>query len=763
MSFHNPVITGVGVISPIGCDRESFLGSLFGARDGIEPITQFDTEKFRSKYYGKITCTPDPGTPEPDGYATWDRQVQLAFCAARQAVHHAAIDCRKTGRRMGLICATCSGAMLTIEKYYAIRYGKQDGSIDNELLRRKTYYSSAGILAECFGIQGFRTTVVTACAAGSNAIGLASDLIRMNRLDVVLVTGSDAFAPSTYAGFDMLKATAPEKCAPFSSPPGLTLGEGAGAFVIESQQHATENNKVILGWIRGYGLSNDAFHPTAPHPKGDGAVLAMTRALNQAGVLTTKIDYINAHGTGTSANDRIESKAIQRVFGMKGTPPISSTKSFFGHTLGAAGILEAAAALLCAREKVIPPTLRFTGPRVGCRLDYVPNQPRRADVDCFMSNSFAFGGNDCALIISRSKNPADDTRTKPSVVITGCGVISPLGLLPGDFINGIPVIPQDTQDSNSVLPQFSGRCGEIRGTVDRRLPLRDMDTASRMATMATKYALQQARYPIKPESCREMGLIMGLTHGPRTGESAHLKSIFTNGLHVPNLVHFPFIVLNSICGNVSRALMLKGFSSTLCNGPGAGTDALIYGIMAVQLGYCDSVAAGSVDELHPGLAEEIRQLNQNRPAPVTPSEAAVTLILENRDAALQRQAPILAELMDWSVFSPAGEHAANQFETEIRKILDRNALIRDDITVLFGGDSALDNSEIIENIRKNVWGKERPYIRSSQYIGTAYAASLLLDLCVIAESNYSGYALGLFHSAEGNSYILLIRNPPDNN
>ncbi len=428
----DPVITGIGLISPIGNDRKTFLTSILNSRSGIEKISEFDTSPFKCSYYAPVRHLEKLLVSCPDRVRRWDRHTAMAFLAGRAALADAGFDpavetnCFNS-RRFGLIFATCSGGMLSIEKHYTQIFGKQPsgGSLTRELSDAKRYYQSAYLLSREFGITGFVTTVVTACSASTNAVGMARDLIQSGKMDHILVIGSDSFAPSTFAGFDLLKATSDHPCAPFSLPIGLNLGEGSGAWIIESS--AARENQRIYGYVRGYGLGNDAYHPTAPDPSARGAILAMTRALSDAGLQPGDIGYINAHGTGTQANDKIESKAISKVFGPEDIPPVSSTKSFFGHTLGAAGILEATASILALHHEVLPPTLNFTTPRDGCHLDYIPNECRTGKTDVVLSNGFAFAGNNCSLIISRKKpeqNAGDRQPAPKRVFITGTGAVS---------------------------------------------------------------------------------------------------------------------------------------------------------------------------------------------------------------------------------------------------------------------------------------------------------------------------------------------------
>jgi len=388
-------------------------------------------------------------------------------------------------------------------------------------------------------------------------------------------------------GFDALKATAAGRCAPFSRPSGLTLGEGAGFLVLEAMDTACSRGAVVQAEVVGAGLGNDSYHCTSPDPTGAGLGAVMRRALADAGLGPEAIAYVNAHGTGTEANDKAESKALIRVFGERARHiPVSSTKSMVGHCLGATGALEAIASIVCAQAGVFPPTAGFSGPRKGCTLDYVPEagRPWRPS-GFFMTNNSAFGGHNASLVLalsdprSRNTDPAED-----SVVITGCGMVSPAGLGVAAFL--------DARREGRI-----GRTVDDDATLrfDRRLNLRPLDPGSRWATIAAQMAIHDAGLARRPAPPGDVGLYLHVNGGPVWAESAWLRSMFATGFHQEQLGAFPYIVPCSVTGNVCRELRLSGHNATLCSGPGGSVSTLALAACAIRNGHARALLVGGVD------------------------------------------------------------------------------------------------------------------------------------------------------------------------
>jgi 3-oxoacyl-[acyl-carrier-protein] synthase II len=331
----------------------------------------------------------------------------MALAAALEALADAGLDPLTADQadRTGVVIGGGAGGMLECEPVYADYLENGPDRMPVSAFAGFSCASSADHIATHLHLGGPKTTFMTACSSGATAIGYARDLIRMGAADRIVCGGTEPLCRITYAAFNALQAVDPEYCKPFDKDRnGMSLGEGAGILVLESLAHARARRATIYGEILGYGISCDASHMTAPDPTGRGAIQAMRRALADAGCGPGDVDYINAHGTATPANDRMEARAIQTLFGIHAPRvPVSSTKSMIGHTLGAAGAIEAVACILAIEQSFIPPTIHHHIAEDDCTLDVVPGTARQADIRVALSNSFAFGGNNTCLVLGRCR------------------------------------------------------------------------------------------------------------------------------------------------------------------------------------------------------------------------------------------------------------------------------------------------------------------------------------------------------------------------
>jgi 3-oxoacyl-[acyl-carrier-protein] synthase II len=359
-------------------------------------LTLFDPTGFRAMLAAQA---PDP-TPPVDAarLATASRPDRFGLQAAFEAVADAGLDARALADA-AVVFGTGTGGLMTTEAF--VKGG--DGA--PELLIPHQPASVTDLVARHLGARGPRTTIMTACSSSATAIGYAADRVRLGHVDVALAGGAEGLTRLTYAGFGCLRATAPgdEPCRPFDAErKGLTLGEGAAVLVLEEYEHARARGATIYAVVAGWGITADAHHMTAPHPEGDGAARAMQMALDDARLSADRIGYVNAHGTGTPHNDAAETLACKRIFGARApSVPVSSIKSMVGHTLGAAGAIEAAASVLSLAHGFLPPTVHLRTPDPAFGLDYIPNAARDVAVEALLSNSFAFGGNNTVLALTR--------------------------------------------------------------------------------------------------------------------------------------------------------------------------------------------------------------------------------------------------------------------------------------------------------------------------------------------------------------------------
>jgi 3-oxoacyl-[acyl-carrier-protein] synthase II len=666
------VITGMGVLSCAGANLAEFSRNIARGRCCLSPINDPRVAHLKARYAGLLDTEATALLERKSGLSGADKHVRMAAVAAREALTRAQLQPREFGRRLGLIFATCSGPMLLIEEHYE-RIVRGDPHLDAEALLAKQYHTGAPMLARLLGITGMQTTVVTACSASTGAIALATDLIRCGMLDAALAGGSDAFSLSTLAGFDGLKATCEGKCAPFSKPFGLNLGEAAAFVVLETPESAHQRGVVAVGEIAGSGMSNDAHHCSSPEPAGRGLAAAMQRALADAGLSPDQITYINTHGTGTEANDKAEIKAHRKVFGeLAERIPASSTKSMVGHCLGAAGAVETIATLVCAQSGVLPPTANFTGPREGCALDCVPEAGRSwTGSRTFLSNNSAFGGHNASLVITQPGAPSSPvTVSHPveSIVITGCGVLSSLGLGSSSLVEGLKTTPRPWRTvSLPGLPALPAALMDEPAVerYDRRLDLRHMDRSSRWATVATRLAIREAGFAEKAPALAELGLHLHLVTGPSWAESEYLTSFLSNNHVVREVAAFPYIVPSSVAGNVCRALRLTGPNLTLSAGPGAGLLGLGPAVSALRTGHAGALLCGAVDELTDRILADRLSAGLITPNdPIPPGEGAAVLMLETEVHARQRGARPLATLRGLAYATDVGGPGASDALTE---------------------------------------------------------------------------------------------------
>ncbi len=405
------VVTGLGVVSPLGNDVPTLWQALRAGESGIGPITRFDTSDYATHFAGEVKGFDPEKYMERKEVRHSDRFVQYAMAAAAQAVEQAGLDPAKGDPyRIGLVVGSGIGGIETLESQHRTMMEKGPGRISPFFIPMMISNMSTGALAIKMGFKGPSFTPVSACSTGAHAIGEGFRMLQRNQVDAVVAGGTEApITPMSLAGFGNMKALStrnesPETASrPFDATrDGFVLGEGSATLVLESLAHAHARGAPILAELIGFGQSADAYHLTAPAPEGVGAQLAMRHALADAGVRPEGVQYINAHGTSTPMNDLNETLAVKAVFGEAARQlVVGSTKSMTGHLLGAAGALEAAICALVVREGRIPPTINFTTPDPACDLDYAHNRLIERDVEVALSNSFGFGGHNVTLAIAR--------------------------------------------------------------------------------------------------------------------------------------------------------------------------------------------------------------------------------------------------------------------------------------------------------------------------------------------------------------------------
>jgi len=405
------VVTGLGAVAPNGIGTQTFWENVVNGVSGIAPITRFDASRHDAQIAGEVKGFDPLQWIEKKEARKMDLFIHFAVAAAQMAYDDSGLKVTDDNReRIGVFVGTGMGGIPALEESHRILMEKGPGRISAFFIPSIITNLASGQISMRFGMKGPNSCVCTACATGNHAIGDSLRIIQRGDADVMLAGGSEAvITPLTIGGFCSMKALSTRNHEPTrASRPfdkdrdGFVMGEGAGIMVLESLEHAKRRGAKIYAEIVGYGMSADAYHITQPAPEGEGAVRSMRLALEDAKVAPSQVDYINAHGTSTPAGDLNETLAIKAVFGEHARSlAVSSTKSMTGHLLGAAGGIESVITVLTIYHGILPPTINYETPDLGCDLDYVPNTARRRDVKYALTNSFGFGGTNATLLFKK--------------------------------------------------------------------------------------------------------------------------------------------------------------------------------------------------------------------------------------------------------------------------------------------------------------------------------------------------------------------------
>ena len=405
------VVTGLGAVTPIGNSVSDYWFGLTSGISGVASISLFDASRHACRFAAEVKDFDPTGFIEPKEAKRWDRYCQFGVVAAKQALAHAGLEITEANaERIGISIGSGVGGLLTMETQAHVLEGKGPGRVSPFTVPMMIPNMATGLAAIALGAKGPSSAVSTACAAGSNSIGDASRLLQMGKADAMICGGAEsAITPLGVAGFASAKALSFRNDDPATASrpfdrerDGFVIGEGSGLLVLETLSHAKARGAIILAEIVGYGTTCDAHHITSPTPGGVGGAAAMRLAIEDGGLSAESIDYVNAHGTSTPANDSNETAAIKSALGQRAYKvPVSSTKSMTGHLLGGSGGIEAVACVLALQHNVVPPTINYNNPDPDCDLDVVPNSAREHTLETVLSNSFGFGGHNVCLAFQR--------------------------------------------------------------------------------------------------------------------------------------------------------------------------------------------------------------------------------------------------------------------------------------------------------------------------------------------------------------------------
>jgi len=775
-------ITGMGVICSIGNDIPSMRENLKSGHGGIAEIISFSTAGLRVHHAAEVRDYDASRHFSADEAAGVDRTAQLAIIAARQAVADAGLSREELASgKVGLVMGICGGGIGDGGTTLGVTDWTNRAAV--ERFYRTAHYLQTQSVAADLGVTGPCLTVSTACAASTSAMASALTLLESGRVEAVVVGGSDAYSLPVYAGFYALGAMSEQPTSPFSTDIGVTFGEGAGCIVIESEQRAARRRARVHGMLLACGTTSDAHHITAPHPSGEGLRRAMQLAIADANLTPASIHYINAHGTGTHENDVTETLAIRTLYQGEGViPPVSSSKSYFGHTLGAAGILEFIASMLGLQAGFLPATLNFKAARVGCDLDYVPNVPRPARFDTFVSTSAAFGGVNAVAIGARVGTPTRPTRPLQDVVVSGLGTVSPIGLGIEEFRLALQqgksgIVPIDRFDSAMFTCRHAGLVGEFSPRkLAPSVDVRRMDNLTRFAVIATAMALKDAGLTrcLKAE---RIGLHVALARGPVVSQQAFLDSLARDGVAGLSAKHFPSMVLSTVSGQIAQACQIKGANFTFVDGAGAGLQALAHGCDYLALHpELDALVVIAADELGPlfyrvfdclGLlaadAEAPALYAADGPGLVL-GEGAAAMVLERADAAAARGGRPYGRI---SGVALGGEGRADEqldaqgcrLEALARQAMHEAGGLAD---VVYGMARGVARHDLREaNALKRLLADHAvPLVCLNGQLGLAEASSGLFAACAALLSLRHGEAYPSLHAERAPAEMPLLREAP---
>ncbi|MDX1493991.1 MAG: beta-ketoacyl-[acyl-carrier-protein] synthase family protein, partial [Longimicrobiales bacterium] len=536
-------VTGLGSVCALGHDCTSLADAVEAGRCGIGPIQRFDTDGFRVRTGAEVRSsgelTVDPrGTPE-------DLCIAFARPAAREALAQA-------------------GAGSVAPERCAIVFGTNLADLTRPV------HELASELADGLEAQGPRLTICTACSSSTGALGIASDLLWSGAADLVLAGGADVLTPRVFAGFHALGVLNPDRCAPFSQPFGTTLGEGAGFLVLERAEHAHARGASILASLSGYGLSADGYHETSPDPGGRGVSRAIRAALSDAGLEPEDISYVNAHGSGTEANDPSEWNGIRHALAASANLWVSSSKGAIGHAQGAAGALETIVTILMMRKGLVPPTLNFVGPRPFAPDDPVGGRVPRARIyEHAVCVNSGFGGANAAVVVSRTSAATVRPRARARVMVGGLGVVGPGGF-------GLEAWQEGGRRG------WRGRMADFSlAEVDPRLDPHGLDRSARFLTAASAFALRDAGIRLTRRDRESAGLVLGSIRPSPESVKSYGESVEEHGLAGASAPAFARIVLNAPAGFCAKLLSIQGPLTAVTVGSGSGLAAIL--VAAEQL------------------------------------------------------------------------------------------------------------------------------------------------------------------------------------
>jgi 3-oxoacyl-[acyl-carrier-protein] synthase II len=747
------VATGVGAITSQGPTADALWEGVKSARVAIRPVQRLSMEGYRTTLGGEVRADalPEHDYPRPEDVR--ERFFDYAFKAAEEAIRSCGISATHQipPERWGVVIGTCNAGIASWERWYM---DTDAGKPSNPaLLLLVPPQSLAEALAGVFGARGPVLSINTACAASANAIGYGAELIRQGQTDAVITGGAEVLSNLLFSGFNCLESLSPEPAAPYSrNRAGLSLGEGSGMIVLMREDLAREYGAPVLAEIRGYSLSADGYHPTAPHPEGQGAARAIKAALEFSGVTPEQVAYVNSHGTGTPKNDPAETAATKIGLGEHAyKAAVSSTKSMIGHLLGAAGAVESIVTVKALAEQTAPPTANYTEPDPECDLDYVPNHARPLAMDVAVSNNFAFGGANASLVWAKI-GACDDPPPTPEydrVVVTGLGALTSAG-------TDVDALWQAFVQKRVMAEEEDGVwLGRVPLDLSAFLSPKERKRVDRLGVfsiIASRLALEDAGLELTDGNRARVGVIIGTAAGPWESIAAFAVPLFTEGPSGANPALFPNTVYNAAGGQVAMKVGAIGVASTVTAGHAAGASAMCYGFDLVAAGQADVVVAIAADALHEMVIRGYREfgvLATSNPGAgdsdgFALSEAGVALTLERLSSARARGARVYGEIRGYGITSDgmglgSWNEEGHGIERAMRLALERAGLEPEDVGTFWASSAGLAAADEPERLAiQRVFGEGANVVAPKVLLGEPMGAGGSLNAVLALRSWQEG-------------------------
>jgi 3-oxoacyl-[acyl-carrier-protein] synthase II len=741
------VVTGVGAITAQGPSADDLWEGSHGGRVAIRPVDHLPMQGYMTKLGGEVkeAVPPEHDYMHPDGYR--EPVIDFALKAAEEAVAQCGVQPGGgiPPERWGVVVGTCNAGLLAAEAWYLARMKGE--SADAKLVLLSTPQALAEAIASAFDARGPVLSVNTACAASANAIGYAAELIRYGQADAVLTGGAEALSGVLYSGFNCLESLSPKPAAPYSRDrEGLSLGEGSGMMVLMREDLARELDAPVIAEILGYSLSADGYHPTAPHPEGEGAGRAIRAALKAAGASPDDVAYVNSHGTGTAKNDPAETAATKVGLGDHAyATAVSSTKSMIGHLLGAAGAVENIVTVKAIENQTAPPTANYAEQDPDCDLDYVPNESRDLPMDVAVSNNFAFGGANASVVWARpgTRDAPPPLADFDRVVITGIATLTPAGLDPDAVWKAF------SEGELAVAAENGKWVGRVDFDPAQYLPPKERKRVDRIglfSLIASKLALEDAGLAITEDNRARVGAIIGTGVGPMESMEQFSRPVFEEGAGAANPAVFPNTVYNAAGGQVAIKIGAVGPASTVTAGHAAGASALIYAYDLAASNQADAllcIAADAITDTIVQAYDELGVLATSEPASdgaqgFALSEGSVALVVERLSKARERGARIYGELLGYGITSDAQgvgmmDKGGAGIERAMSLALERSGLTAADITAVWASASGHKYADPAEREAiERVFGSDvtvhMPKVRLGEPMGAGGALNSALAL-----------------------------------